>query len=523
MNNQKTGKSAYITLGLGMVVGGLAVASLPHIVPSVNAQQDVVARPIAGISTENMAALRALDNSFASLAQYIEPSVVHIKSEGTRQTDMLGRRMGEVGGIGSGVIFRPDGWIITNDHVVNGFDKVTVTLEDGRVFPGTVRRAPENDIAVIKINADNLPAASFGDSSRVRPGQFSMAVGSPFDLDNTVTVGHISALGRDKVIPDERMASGARFYSDLIQTDAPINMGNSGGPLINVDGQVVGINSAIFSGTGGSVGIGFAIPSNEARMLAEMLINKGSVTKAYLGVQPLDLKEYQRKERNIDGAVASSLPNDGPAAMAGMKKDDVITRVGTIAVHNQQDVRDAMLHYTPGTVVPVEIVRGAEHKTLQVKLGDAKVEQQKQVNRAQTRQQGQQDPESMPFPNFPQDFGNIIPEGRGMPKDVQPLRSGKAKLGVVVETLTESLRSQFGIPAGVQGAVVTTVAPGSVAESIGIEPGFVIQQLGSKQIRSGQDLLDAMKDVNYGDTRQIKFGQFSKNSQIMHDEPVTFK
>src|SRR5436305_7849869 len=199
-----------------------------------------------------MTMLRAHDNSFASLAQYIEPSVVHITSEGTHDSDILGRRVGEVKGVGTGVVFRKDGWIITNDHVVAGFDTVKVVLADGREFPGTVRRAPDNDIAVVKINANNLVPAQFGDSGRMRVGQFAMAVGSPFGLDETVTIGHVSAMNRsDQVIPDERAPLGYRAYSDLIQTDAPINMGNSGGPLINVDGQVIGINSAIYSGTGG--------------------------------------------------------------------------------------------------------------------------------------------------------------------------------------------------------------------------------------------------------------------------------
>src|SRR5579864_5351168 len=284
--NPRTTKSPYVMLALGVVAGALAVASLPHLVPSVRAQQDVIARPIAGMSAEDMTTLRSLDNSFASLAQYIEPSVVHISSEGSHESDILGRRMGDVKGVGTGIVFRSDGWIITNDHVVAGFDNVKVQLADGREFPGTVRRAPDNDIAVVKINASNLTPAQFGDSGRVRVGQFAMAVGSPFNLDETVTVGHISALNRENTIPDERAPLGARVYTDLIQTDAPINMGNSGGPLINVDGQVVGVNSAIYSGTGGSVGIGFAIPSNQAREIAEMLIDKGSVTKAYLGLRP---------------------------------------------------------------------------------------------------------------------------------------------------------------------------------------------------------------------------------------------
>jgi len=533
MNPIKTGKSAYVMLGLGIAVGGLAVASLPNLVPSVHADPEVVARPIAGITQENMNALRALDNSFASLAEYIEPSVVNIKSTGTGGSDVFGRRMGEVSGVGTGVIFRPDGWIITNDHVVGGFDKVTVTLSDGREFQGTVRRAPDNDLAVVKINASSLPAAKFGDSTKVRPGQFAMAVGSPFNLDETVTVGHISALNRNRQIPDERLETGGRLYTDLIQTDAAINMGNSGGPLVNVDGQVVGINSAIYSGTGGSVGIGFAIPSNQARMIAERLIEKGSVSKGYLGLVPEDLKAYQLKERNMTGgaAVATDPENDGPAGMAGIKKDDVIVRIGSYAIRNQQDVRDAMFNFSAGSIVPVEVIRGSEHKTFQVKVGDYSKAQAARVRQMAPTQQpeGQQlAPNFEGFPDLKQ-FGDMFNRRRGQgqqvqPKgDVPPIRQGKARLGVSVEALTDTLRTQFNIPKSVEGVVVTTVMPGSTAEKLGIEPGTVIQKLGDKTIRTGQDLIDAMQKVNYGDTRSITFAKYSADGQAVQTQTVTFK
>jgi serine protease Do len=527
--NQKTKNTPYVMLGLGIAVGGLAVASLPHIVPAAHAQQDVVARPIAGMTSENMATLRSLDNSFASLASYIEPSVVHIESKSNGTTDIMGRRTGELGGIGTGVIFRPDGWIVTNDHVVAGFDKVTVTLQDGRTFPGTVRRAPDNDIAVVKIDASNLPAAQFGDSTKVRTGQFAMAVGSPFNLDETVTIGHISALNRQNVIPDEHAPLGARSYFDLIQTDAPINMGNSGGPLVNVDGQVIGINSAIYSGTGGSVGIGFAIPANEARMLAETLISKGSVSRAYLGLVPEDLKTFQKEQRHVDGgAVASDVPNDGPAGMAGIQKDDLIVRVGDYQVRGQQDVRDSMYHYTAGETVPVEVIRAGQHKTFSVKLGDGAVAQQKQIEKMKQQQQSQvqqgdgQNPFGGDIPDI-QQFQSPFPQMRPRGNGNSTPHTGKAKLGVNLDNLSSDLRSQFEIPADVQGAVVTAVAPGSIAEGIGIQAGCVIQQFDGKTIHSAQDFMDAMKGVTYGQTHHIQFGKFGNNSRSTESMDVQFK
>lgn len=517
-------------LALGLVVGGLAVTTLPHLAQTAQAQGDFAVRPIAGITAENMAALRALDNSFASLADYIQPSVVKVESTGNGGTDLMGNRMGAEKGIGTGVIYRPDGWIMTNDHVVAGFDKVKVDLQDGRQLPATiVRRAPDNDLAVLKVDATDLPAANFGDSARVRVGEFSMAVGSPFDMDETVTVGHISALGREQTIPDNRAETGVRVYTDLIQTDAPINMGNSGGPLINVDGQVIGINSAIVSGgSGGSVGLGFAIPSNQARMIADELISQGSVTRAFLGLTPKDVPAYQQKQRHLDGgAVVDDVPNDGPAGMAGIRKDDIITRIGTIDVRNQQDVRDSMYHYKPGSNVSIDIIRDGEHKTVSVKLGDYKDWDAKMKKQLQQQPSTSQGPGGMdmPFPNFPdiQQFG-----GNGFPQMQQPQtdntpHTGHAKLGVTVETLNDSNRSAFTIPSGVQGAVVTSVAPGSVAESLGIQPGTVIQQIGDKTIRSAQDVQDAMRDVNYGDTRKLSFGRYTDNMKSQQTVTVTFK
>lgn len=528
MNPKHSTKSPYVLLAAGVVVGALGVASLPRIIPSARAQQDAMARPIAGISSADMSALHALDNSFASLASYIEPSVVHITSEGSHQGDVFGNSI-SAKGVGTGVVFRKDGWIVTNDHVVAGFDKVTVVLADGREFPGTVRRAPENDIAVVKINANDLTPAEFGDSGKVRPGQFAMAVGSPFGFDESVTVGHISALNRRNDIRDDRAPLGVRTYSDLIQTDAPINMGNSGGPLINVDGQVIGINSAIYSGSGGSVGIGFAIPANQAREIAEMLIEKGSITKGYLGLVPDNLKDFQLKEMGLaGGAIVSSLPNDGPAAVAGIKKGDIIERVGTFAIRNQQDVRDSMLHYAPGTTVPIEVVRGTAHQTLNVKLGDAQAYEQKLIQQAKQQQTNNGDNggmESIPFGNMPNDIfpRDMLPRVPGQPNDVPAVRTGKAKLGVTLDSVNDAMRSQFNIPAGVSGAVITGVAPNSVAERIGLQAGAVITEFGGKTITNAQELVSAMAGVNWGDSRTLTFMKFADNAKSTESVTVTFK
>lgn len=526
MKTSPFSKSVLSVLALGAVIGGLAVANLQHVVPSVVAGSETpVARTISTISAENMAALRSLDDSFASLAEFVSPSVVHIRSEGQGGNDLFGRRVGRTGGVGTGVIFRPDGWIVTNDHVVNGFDKVTVVLADGREFAGQVRRAEESDLAVIKIDAKDLPAATFGDSNKVRPGQFAMAVGSPFGLDNTVTIGHISALNRENSIPDPRLQEGARYYPDLIQTDAPINQGNSGGPLINIEGQVIGINSAIISSTGGSNGIGFAIPSNLARFLAENLIEKGKIQRGAMGLIPANLKPFEKQKNNLDGgAVVDEIPNNGPAAMAGLKQGDIIVRVGTFPIKTQMDVRLAMYRYAPGQTVEVEVLRSGERKTFKVTLIDPKkLDRTPAPQPKQDNNNGGED-EASPFEDFPNIPGWNNP--RTMPKtedDVPPVRSGPARLGVQMDSLTAERRKEFSIPSSIEGVVILNVESGSVAERLGLEPGMVIHQLGEKKIRTPQDLSDAMKNIKWGDRTRISFGKYGQNSQLQQTTDVTFR
>lgn len=530
-------KTILLALALGAVVGAVAIVSMRQVLPNAIAQvtrgNAPQTRTISSLSAENIASLREMDKSFTSLAEFVQPTVVKIAAESTGGRDMLGRRMGTVGGVGTGVIFRSDGWIVTNDHVVGGFEKVTVELADGRQFTGTVRRAEESDIAVVKIEATGLEAATFADSSAVKSGQFTMAVGAPFDLPNTVTFGHVSALGRTKIIPDARMADGGRNYPDLIQTDAAINQGNSGGPLFNIDGQVIGINTAIASTTGGSNGIGFAIPANFARLLAETLIEKGKITRAALGLVPEDVKPYRAKELKIDGgAEVAEIPNDSPAAKAGIKKGDIILRVGTVPVHGQMDLRTSMYRYTPGSSVDVEVLREGKKSTFQVKLMNSQdLKSQRFPQQPENGNDGgNQAPEqNSPFPNAP-NFDDFEKWMRGAPEDnqgddsaVPPVREGNARLGVVVEEANSANKTRFKLPANIQGAVVTNVESGSVAASLGIKPGHVIQSLDGKKITKAQDLVDAMKGKKWGDKVSITYGQFSENFQATQTRDVILK
>ncbi len=383
--------SVYVTLGSGFVLGAIFMAglafegtggfskaqgqsSLPNFEP----------RTISAPSRESTAEVKNLDAFYANLAAFVSPAVVDIRATSGREMSADGTRVPVSGGEGSGFILRPDGYIITNDHVVAGFDNVKVILKDGREFDGKVTRAHESDIAVIKINATNLPTLAFGDSDKLKPGQMAMAVGSPFSFQQSVTFGHISALGRERTQIEDRS------YPDMIQTDTAINMGNSGGPLCNIDGQVVGLNTAIYSPSGTSAGIGLAIPSNEVRLIADKLIEKGKVVRSFIGVAPMNLTDYQKQQRHVSGgALVQEARESDPAGMAGVRKDDIIVRVGQTAVNTQMDLRNSMLQYAPGSSVDLEVIRGSEHKTFKVKLGEYK-DPGLQGNSSRGFQRGQQ-------------------------------------------------------------------------------------------------------------------------------------
>lgn len=521
-----------LILASGVVVGGLAVASINTWVRPAIAQKNAPSNfaLASSVSSEELATLRGLDASFSSLAEYVSPSVVNIQAEGQGGRDVFGQRMGSVAGVGTGVIYRADGWIITNDHVVNGFDKVTVTLSDGREFKGTVKQVSESDIAVVKIDATGLTAASFADSSKVKPGQFSMAVGSPFGLENTVTFGHVSALGRQNQIADSRLQDQVRFYPDLIQTDAPINQGNSGGPLFNIDGQVIGINTAIASATGGSNGIGFAIPANLVKVLADELIEKGKVTRAALGLNPVDLAPYRKKELNITGgALVDSVEPGSPADKAGIKKDDVIVRIGDIPVHSQMDVRLSMYKVAAGQKVDVELMRDGQRKTVNAtafsseELRALVTKNHPTARMQQPRNQGNGDSSNNPFQNMP-DIDEFFKrnQNRDNGDDAQPRqqRTGNARLGVGVSDLTDANRKQFSIPATAKGALVGRIEPGSVAEDIGLQPGMVIHELNGKQINSSEDIVKAMAGVKWGDRVHIVYSKYSGNSVSRSEQDV---
>ena len=261
---------------------------------------------------------------------------------------------------GSGVIVSSDGYILTNDHVVAGADKVTVRLQDGREFVGKVYRDQRSDLALIKVNASNLPSAEFANSEGVKVGQWAIAFGSPFGLSDTMTVGVVSSTKRR-----EDIGSGAdqRLYPSLIQTDASINPGNSGGPLVDVYGRIMGINVAIESPSGGNVGIGFAIPSNQARYIMEQLRSKGTVTRGYLGFIPQTLTyDMQQRYGVKEGALITLVQSGKPAAQAGLQVEDVVVRYDGQPVTDEASLREMVSRTAPGKQVQLVVKRDGRGK-----------------------------------------------------------------------------------------------------------------------------------------------------------------
>ena len=245
-------------------------------------------------------------------------------------------------GSGSGVIVSADGYILTNNHVISGVDEITVVMADGEQYDAEVVGSdPQSDVAVIKVDAKDLPAAKLGDSDAIEVGEWVLAVGNPFELQNTVTAGIISARGRSGISP---MSTSS--YEDFIQTDAAINPGNSGGPLVNLDGEVIGINTAIATRTGGNIGIGFAIPINMAKQIMEQLIDTGKVTRGWLGVIIQNITPELKDEfglKTTEGALVGDVDKDGPAKKAGVRRGDVIVEYRGEKVKDINQLRNLVI------------------------------------------------------------------------------------------------------------------------------------------------------------------------------------
>jgi len=346
-------------------------------------------------------------------------------------------------GLGSGVIVSQDGYILTNNHVVAKGTDIKVMLADKRQFPGKVIGTdPQTDIAVVKIDATGLPTLTLGDSAKLQVGDYDFAIGNPFGVGETATMGIISATGRSGL--------GIENYEDFIQTDAAINPGNSGGAMVDLHGNLVGINTAIATGGGeGNVGIGFAIPINMARTVADQLVAHGKVVRGYLGLYPQDVTNDIAKQFGLSGptgALVSDVSPDSPAAKAGIKRGDVILKVNGQPVESANDLRLRISQTPPGTDVKLEISRDGKVQDVTVDLGE-----------------------------FPEKEANATP-GQS---------NGGGLQGVNVQDLTPDLAQQLNLPAGVHGVVVSDVDPSSPAAA-DLQRGDVIQEVNHKPISNVQ-------------------------------------
>ncbi len=423
--------------------------------------------------------------AMAAVIQRVLPAVVHVNVVTTVETqgdtpdifnDPFFRRFFGPGlppsqppresqqqkGLGTGFIVSPEGYILTNNHVAGNASKITVKLRDGREFDAKLVGADAGtDLAVIKIDAKDLPIVQFGDSRQLEVGETVIAVGNPFGLEQTVTEGIVSAKGRSQL--------GLSEYEDFIQTDASINPGNSGGPLIDVTGKVVGVNTAIFSRSGGSMGIGFAIPSDLAQHVMTSLITDGAVHRGFLGVSIQDLTPELAKAMGIQadgGVVVSDVQGDTPAAKAGIRQGDVIVAFSDQPVRTANDLRVRVADVKPGSKTPVALLREGEPLTVHVTL----TERPAKAESASGGESG----------------SNEAPKG-----------APERKLGLALQPLTPDLAEQLGYP-GQHGLLVSGVESGSAAEDASLQRGALILQVNRKPVTSLEQFRQIVRGVKSG-------------------------
>lgn len=353
------------------------------------------------------------------------------------------------------MIVTKDGYILTNNHVVDGADELNVRTADGREFKAkVVGKDPKTDIAVIKVEATDLPAIAIADSEKIEVGDLVLAVGNPFGLGQTVTMGMVSATGRaTRELSD-------LSYQDFIQTDAAINPGNSGGALVDVQGRLVGINTAIFTRNGGNMGIGFAIPTKLAREVLSDLISDGKVIRGYLGVFLQEVTPQLAKKFKLDdrkGALVAEVAPKSPADKAGLESGDIVTQLNGKDVADSRQLRLEVARIRPGETATVKVLREGDAKTLKVKVGEL-------------------------------DEDKVVAQK-------QPGRSDEGTLnGVTVADLDARMRRQFNVPAKVEGALVTEVEPGSAAAEAGLQPGDVVLEINHEKVSSADEAVKLTED-----------------------------
>jgi serine protease Do len=384
---------------------------------------------------------------------YDDPLFRRFFGDRFRQPDQPRER--KTASLASGVIVSPDGYILTNNHVISNADEIKVILTDKREFTGKIIGTdPKTDLAVIQIEAQNLSSITWGDSDELSVGELVLAIGNPYGLNQTVTMGIVSAVGRANV--------GIADYEDFIQTDAAINPGNSGGALVNAKAELVGINTAIFSRTGGYQGIGFAIPSNMAKIVIDSLIAKGKVIRGWLGVSVQSITPELAKQFNLEedsGALVAEVVEDSPAEEAGILRGDVIIGFNNKEVDEPYILRNTVAGTPPGEVVELEVIRDSKVKELMVKIGELPSKEQKTVTKA---------------------YKN-------------------AMRGIAVEDLTPEIQRELNLPENMRGVVISNIERGVPAEEK-LFPGDVILEINKKAVT---DTEDYEKKVSKIDAKQV--------------------
>ncbi len=443
------------------------------------------------IDDNSVEALTSLDHAMEAVAARVTPAVVNVAvtSRSTGDADASGGQMqGQMQGlppgfqqffgqfpqaqqqpqiehgVGSGIIISPDGYIVTNNHVVDGATAIKVTLNDRRILNAKVVGVDKlNDLAVLKVNATNLPSIAWGDSTKLQPGQTVLAFGSPFGyFQFSVTRGIVSAVNRPNPYSDDPRKPG-----DFIQTDAAINPGNSGGALVNAHGELVGINTFIITNNGQFAGAGFAIPSQIVRATAEQLIKNGKVEHGYLGISMNDVTPENAHFFNLDnarGAIVAQVTPDSPASRGGVQTGDVIAELNGSKIDNGSALQVAVSEMTPGTKIALGVMRNGKLVTLDLAVG--------------------------------QFHGNSEVASNDNADGSDGAKTGK--LGLAVSNLTADARQQINAPDQVHGVVVQTVRPASPADDAGIQPGDVIMEVNRKPAVSASEFASAVHENQQG-------------------------
>ncbi|MGH1362219.1 MAG: DegQ family serine endoprotease [Calditrichia bacterium] len=456
------------------VVIGLVLASGLGVSNNLVASPDAPAAPMPSPVEPSM---MTMSNAFADVAEKVNPAVVTISTETLRKSrqgnpfsgspfedffrNMVPNQDQRMQGLGSGVIVKSSGIILTNNHVIDKADNIKVRLLDGSEYEAEVKGTdPRTDLAVLQIKASNLPSVEIGNSDAMRVGEWVMAIGSPLQAEfaSTVTAGIVSAKGRTGV--------GLTVYEDFIQTDAAINPGNSGGALVNLKGELIGINTAIASRSGGSIGIGFAIPSNLANKIMNDIVEKGKVVRGWLGVgigevTPGLAEMYDLP--NDEGVLINQVLPNGPAEKAGMEAGDLITAINGKRLKNPTELTTKIGSTAPGTAMEFTIYREGDKRTINVTLDEYK-------------------------------------------DDAQPLANAQSDdraydtLGLELRSVDNNLRQRFGLRRGDQGVVITSIEEGSSAERAGLQVGDLIHRLNRNSINSLNDFMAVMSKLEPGQT-----------------------